>query len=153
MHDKIEPAMPGQGPLLSELAKRSKAYWGYDEAFMAACDQELTLTEREIARHLTYVLRTQDGSVAGFYSMESVDEARMELNFLFVEPSAIGRGRGRALINHAKKRARELGRTMLIIQGDPHAAPFYQKMGGRRVGERPSCSVAGRLLPLFEIHL
>ena len=35
---------------LSELAFLSKAYWGYDEDFMAACRAELTVTPADIAR-------------------------------------------------------------------------------------------------------
>ena len=39
---------------LSALCQRSKAYWGYDQTFMAACAQELTATAIESdLRHLS----------------------------------------------------------------------------------------------------
>ena len=34
--------------LLSELALRSKGYWGYDQAFPDACRAELTLTPEDV---------------------------------------------------------------------------------------------------------
>ena len=33
----IRAAAPGEGPALTALALRSKAHWGYDEGFLAAC--------------------------------------------------------------------------------------------------------------------
>jgi hypothetical protein len=34
---------PDEATILTELCLRSKAVWGYDEAFMLACRNELTL--------------------------------------------------------------------------------------------------------------
>jgi GNAT superfamily N-acetyltransferase len=96
------------------------------------------------------------GSVAGFYAIEALhelDDRHMELNYLFVTPEQIGRGCGRALIEHAKRSVRALGYERLRIVGDPNAAPFYEAAGARRVGQRPSESIAGRMLPLFEIQI
>jgi hypothetical protein len=36
-----------------------------------------------------------------------------------------------------------------VIQGDPNAAEFYQRCGARKIGERPSASIPGRVLPLY----
>lgn len=149
---KLRAARTEEAERLSELALRSKAHWGYDRAFIDACREELTLSADDVARNPTYVI-DDGGLTIGFYALERLDEARTELNFLFVEPRFIGRGHGRALIEHAKRVARELGSDTLVIQGDPHAARFYVSAGGRKVGERPSASITGRALPLFEIPL
>ena len=45
--------------------------------------------------------------------------------------------------------ARKLGAHEMIIEADPGAAPFYERMGSRRAGEVPSGSVAGRVLPRY----
>ena len=34
---------------------------------------------------------------------------------------------------------------------DPNAADFYESAGARLIGERPSDSIEGRMLPLYEI--
>ncbi|WP_437973752.1 GNAT family N-acetyltransferase [Sorangium sp. So ce295] len=64
-----------------------------------------------------------------------------------VEPQAIGRGHGRALLAYARDEARRRGYRVLVIQGDPSAARFYEACGARRVGEKGSASIPGRLLP------
>jgi hypothetical protein len=57
------------------------------------------------------------------------------------------------LLDHARATASVLGYRTMIIQGDPHAAPFYRAMGGQLIGSRPSASIPGRELPLFRIDL
>jgi GNAT superfamily N-acetyltransferase len=148
----IRPARPEEAPVLSTLAKRSKAYWGYDEMFMDACDLELTVSPQEIDENPTYVIECMN-QVIGFYALEALDEQRAELNFLFVAPERIGQGYGRRLIEHAKQTVRSMGRSVLVIEGDPNAAPFYEAAGGRRVGSKPSRSIPGRSLPLFQISV
>jgi hypothetical protein len=40
---------------------------------------------------------------------------------------------------------------VVVIQGDPHADTFCRSVGARHVGERPSASIEGRVLPLYEL--
>ncbi len=148
----IRRARPGEADRLSELALRSKAYWGYPPDFIEACWEELTLSEADLRATPTFVAAV-DGERVGFYALERLSVDEVELGFLFVEPAAIGRGHGRALIEHAKEQARALGYRTLVIQGDPHAEDFYRAAGGRRVGEKASLSVPGRMLPLFNVDL
>lgn len=148
----IRAARPQEAAQLSDLARRSKAHWGYAPEFMASCREELTIEPDDVDAGLTFVMEA-DGTVLGFYAVKQVAHDRMELGFLFVEPAAIGRGYGRALIEHAKCCVRTRGCRILEIQGDPHTAAFYRAAAGRLVGERPSASITGRMLPLFEIDL
>jgi GNAT superfamily N-acetyltransferase len=87
------------------------------------------------------------------YALEQLSPTEVELEALFVRPFFIGKGYGRALMEHAKHKAAEMGATSLIIQGDPNAERFYQAAGGKLVGKRKSESIRGRLLPVFEIDL
>jgi GNAT superfamily N-acetyltransferase len=149
---EIRRARPEEADLLSELAFRSKAVWGYSAEFMEACREELSLTEAEVRELPTFALE-EDGGVVGFYALEPLSDGAVELGALFVEPSAIGRGFGRALLAHAREEARRLGHLTLVIQSDPNAARFYESAGGRVVGDRESASVPGRRLPLLELPL
>ena len=75
------------------------------------------------------------------------------MNALFVEPECIGQGFGRRLIEAAKADAREWGAVELVVQGDPNADRFYRAAGAVRIGQRVSCSIPGRYLPLYRIPL
>jgi GNAT superfamily N-acetyltransferase len=147
----LRPAAPGEAEALSALALRSKAHWGYDDAFLDACRAELTLRDDELAARRTLVAEL-DGRVAGFGTLEG-DPPYGELGMLFVEPAAIGRGLGGALLAGLVAQARELGFTRLAIDADPFAEAFYRAHGAVRVGEVASGSVPGRVLPQLELDL
>jgi N-acetylglutamate synthase-like GNAT family acetyltransferase len=150
----IRPAKSQERDILSELAFRSKASWGYSSEFMEACRAELSISEEEIAspdRH--YVLAEANCEILGYYALERLSADEYELEALFVEPQHFGQGVGRRLIEHAKFHAREKGAWSLLIQGDPNATDFYRAAGGVQIGERKSDSIPGRYLPEFRISL
>ena len=132
---------------LSDLALISKGHWGYDAAFLEACRAELTLTPAQAA---TARLARDGDEVLGFHLL-GAHLGQGELLMLFVEPSAIGRGVGRLLLDDAQRTAGRRGWTTLRIESDPGAEGFYLVNGARRVGSVPSGSVAGRELPLLEL--
>jgi GNAT superfamily N-acetyltransferase len=128
---------------LSDLALRSTGHWGYDAAFLEACRAELTLTPEQAAT--ARVVR--DGhDLLGFHLLEEG-----ELAMLFVEPAAMGRGVGRALLADAQQAAAGRGWTRMRIASDPGAEGFYLAHGAQRLGVVPSGSVPGRELPLLEL--
>jgi predicted N-acetyltransferase YhbS len=146
----IRPARFEELALLTQLALRSKAVWGYSEQFMVACREELTLTKEDLGE---LFVKEVDASVVGFYSLQHLSATHVELGHLFVEPAQLRRGHGKDLILDAVRRGAASGYTTLVIQGDPHAVDFYVAVGARQVGTRESDSVPGRLLPLFELDL
>ena len=156
----IRPARPDEAAALTALALRSKAHWGYDAGFMAACIPELTVTPNSVRKHPTHVA-VEDDRPVGFYLLQPIaggdlapfGDCATELVFLFVEPEFIGRGCGAILVRHAKETARDLGFAALVFQGDPHAAGFYEAMGAVQVGTKESGSVPGRRLPVYRIEL
>lgn len=151
---RIREAARHESDLLSDLAFRSKAHWGYSDEFMAACRDELTVDAAR-AENDDYrcFVATEGGFILGFYLLVPCAGRGAELEALFVEPAHIGKGVGRALIAHALRQARMLGADKLLIQGDPNATGFYLAAGARHMGERESVSIPGRFLPLFEIAL
>src|SRR5438045_304978 len=110
----IRPASPDEAALLSDLALRAKGHWGYDADFLEACRPELTLTQDYIATSPVSVLE-EEKRIVGFYGLrEQVDE--VELLYLFVEPSRMNQGVGRALWNHAVETAARLGFRRISIE-------------------------------------
>lgn len=150
----IRSAATTEAGLLSALAMRSKAYWGYSSEFLEACRAELSYSPDQIeSSKLMFTVAEVAGAVTGFYALEQLSPTEFELEALFVDPNHIGKGVGLALIEHAKSTAAKLGGKSLIIQGDPNAASFYQAAGGVHTGQRESGSIAGRLLPVFTVQL
>jgi GNAT superfamily N-acetyltransferase len=136
---------------LDELCLRSKAVWGYDDAFMAACRTELTLHPDELrTTHLQVAER--DAIVAGLVQLKVVGRDA-DLMKLFVEPALLGSGVGRLLFVWATARARCLGAVRMNIEADPGAVPFYQRMGAHHAGFAPSHSIPGRMLPRLQMEL
>jgi GNAT superfamily N-acetyltransferase len=136
---------------LSELCLRSKAVWGYDDAFMIACRTELTLRPDELQS--THIQVAERYSTVVGLAQVNVTGADAELLKLFVEPALLGSGVGRLLFEWATARARGLGAVRMIIDADPGAAAFYERLGARHSGFAPSQSIPGRMLPRMQMEL
>ena len=118
---------------------------------MEACRGELSL-EPPALQLTSIVVAEQDGKPIGVAQVKVVnDEA--DLLKLFVEPGALRNGIGKALFVWATDEAKKLGATRLTIDADPDAAPFYRRMGAYDVGQAPSGSVPGRMLPKLAMNL
>ena len=150
----IRQAVPSEAGVLTALARRSKAHWGYSDEFMRSCEEELTYRPEQIERgDVSFVVGDVAGVVVGFYALRRLSAGEYELEALFVEPGLIRQGLGRALLEHGKSTVRSLGGDSLVIQGDPHAEGFYLAMGGERIRTRESASIPNRYLPLFKISV
>ena len=135
---------------LTDLAFRSKSFWGYSEAFMKSCKQELTLTSEYLKRSV-HLVAERKGELVGFAALSGVHTKQdWELDFLFIEPKFIGLGLGKLLWEKIIRRAKNLGIKRLILASDPGAESFYLKMGAKRIGQRKSLA---RYIPLLEFHL
>jgi GNAT superfamily N-acetyltransferase len=146
----IRPARPDECAELSALALRSKAFWGYDEAFLEACREELTVRPELLGPWRVTVIE-EGGRLDGFSAL-SGDPPEGEIEFLFVEPSRMGTGLGRALWEDVVERARAEGFESLVVLSDPGAVPFYERMRARRIGAEPSGSIPGRTLPKLRLR-
>ncbi|SDL81893.1 GNAT family N-acetyltransferase [Maricaulis salignorans] len=149
---RLRPARPGEAQALSALCLRSKAYWGYDAAFMAAVEPYLKVTDEAIrAGHVT-VAQSADGNPVGVCQIDPNGHGG-SLDLLFIEPDIIGTGAGRALFERAKAQLKSLGLPVMTILSDPYAEPAYLHMGARRVEMRSSDVFPGRELPWLEVAL
>ena len=147
MKIEIRRAVSTDSERATELARRAKAHWGYPEEWLAAWDADLKITEAAIERHPTFVAALDD-EVVGVCQLQESDQHAF-LEHVWVDPSAHGRGVGRALVEHARSNAR----GVIAIVADPHAEGFYFRLGARRVGEisAPMPGAPERKLPLLEL--
>jgi predicted N-acetyltransferase YhbS len=98
----IRPARVDEAPALSELCVRSKASWGYDEAFMALARAVLQVRPEQIAAGDVWVATGAAGEVVGMVALGPSEQPNtLDLDKLFVEPRWIRTGAGRALMAHA----------------------------------------------------
>ena len=144
----VRSAHVGESDSLTALCVRSKAHWGYDDAFMGRSQAALTVSDAEIVEGRVLVAERQ-GLVFGVARVEPDGE----LGLLFVDPRTLNRGVGRSLFEAAVALARRLGAKRMAILADPNAAPFYERMGARFVSHAPSDAIPGRTLPLYEYDL
>jgi GNAT superfamily N-acetyltransferase len=141
----VRRARPDEAAALTELSMRAKASWGYDEAFMAQCRAELTLTTERMAAWTVWVAEL-DGRLAGMIAL-APEGAEAELEDFMVEPEFQGQGVGRGLMDAFLAECRRLGLATVGLDADPNAEPIYEKLGFSTVGQSPSQSIPGRMLP------
>lgn len=148
---RLRPARADELPAVTELCLRSKAVWGYDAAFIAACRTELTVTPDDL-RGSCCMVAEQDGEAVGFAQVSVAGDTAV-LDKLFIEPACLRSGIGRRLWVWAVETAGRLGARRLLIDADPDAADFYRRMGARPAGTVPSGSIPGRRLPRLALDL
>ena len=139
-------AQAGDVEALTALAHRAKAFWGYDNAFLAACRDGLTVSPATLKRGETWLAETSDGQLLGFFDLRLWGR-RAEIVSLFVDPCTHKSGLGRRLWAKAEERALALGAAMIAVDSDPNAVGFYERMGLARAGHVPSEILPGRYLP------
>src|SRR5579864_8491360 len=129
----IRAAKASEAEALSALCARSKAHWGYDADFMRLSAASLTVKPQLIASGRVIVAEDEAGRVLGVAAVAPMEEAgSYDLDRLFVEPDALRRGVGQALMRGVERIARYGGAARLIILADPNAAAFYERMGAVR---------------------
>lgn len=133
---------------INRLTLVSKAHWGYSDELMALWHDGLVMTPQDFATFDVHHAE-DDGHIVGVYAL---DDPPIELVSLFVAPSHIGSGVGSLLFRHAADNARSKGASGLLVESDPNAVGFYERMGCVVVGDRPSIP-EGRRLPLLRIDL
>ncbi len=149
---EIRRARQSEADRLTAIAIAAKGHWGYAEELMTLWQRELTVTPQQITKELVYVA-TLDDEIVGFCLLVPTEDAQIyEIDGLWVDPTVIGQGVGKALFQHAVAQAKALGATRLQLAADPHAVGFYAKMGMKKIGEWPSMPV-GRVLDLMALDL
>ncbi len=149
---KIRPAQLEDIDVLTALTFRSKQSNGYDDAFMAACRDELTVTADDLRAGEYWV--AEDGMVCGCACLRpDPDGSKGEVHAFFIDPDCQRQGVGRLLWQKLVERARAQKLVELRLDADPFAVPFYEKLGFETVGTMPSGSIPGREIPHMKIAI
>ena len=146
----ILPADFKDAKTISEVALKSKAYWGYTNEQLESWIDELTITSEYISKNSSYVYKLNE-NIVGFYIIEMLNMTTISLEFLFVLPEFIGKGIGHQLISHAIEKARNLKGFVLNTLSDPNAESFYAKYGFKTISHHES-SIPDRFLPEMELE-
>lgn len=150
-HAAIRRARPEEAGQLTSLALRSKAHWGYDPEFMEGAAAAIAISPASVEQDEVWVMEDAARPV-GVYRIV-VGPGTAELEDLWLEPAAIGRGNGRRLFDHAVETARRRGADALEWDADPNALGFYEAMGAEVIGETESRITAGRMLPRMRLRV
>ena len=146
----IRRARAKDAPALTSLILASKQSNGYDDVFMAACADELSITPQDIAKQDIWVAMQEE--LMGCVCMIR-DGAIGTIRTFFIHPNHKRKGIGRALWEKVLEVAKSDNLTVFKLDADPAAVPFYQALGFVTVSEAPSGSIPGRMLPHMQLKL
>lgn len=151
MRIEIRRANPEDADTLTEIAHAAKRHWNYPESWIQQWQADLTITGEFIATHEVFVAAIK-GTIAGCCALVMRD-ALAEIEHMWIRPEQMGAGVGRALFEHARKRAVERGANVLELSADPYAEGFYARLGAKRIGEIPAdMNGQSRVLPRMRIE-
>ncbi len=147
----IRKANPEDAATLTNIALAAKRHWGYPEHWIKHWEADLTISSDFIEQNQVYVAESE-GHPQGFYAL-TLEDAKAELEHMWVLPDFIGTGIGKELFLDAMDRASELRVKEVGITADPNAAGFYERMGAKRVGDLNSeIDGSPRKLPRLKIE-
>jgi GNAT superfamily N-acetyltransferase len=130
----IRPALPSERGALEELQRRSSMHQPLYREQLAANPDAIELPAALIAAGLVRVAEL-DGAPAGFAVLFERSGDACELDGLFVEPERMRAGIGRALIQDARRIARDNGAARIDVIANPQALEFYAAVGFVPAGE------------------
>jgi ribosomal protein S18 acetylase RimI-like enzyme len=142
---QIQPASPGQIPLIRELACK---IWPATYAHILSREQIDYMMERIYSteslrrqmdeQHHVFLILEAEGRPAGFasYSIYPGGE-KAKLQKIYVDPALQGMGLGRLLLNEVSARAQAAGCSVLRLNVNRHnqARSFYERQGFSVTGE------------------
>jgi GNAT superfamily N-acetyltransferase len=141
---EIRPFRADDEERLRQVARASKAHWGYDAERVRTWAAGLEYAGKD-------VWVADDAGPVGYATLIVAAELA-QLDELWVEPSWIGRGVGSELFRFVAARAESLGALRLEWAADPNSVGFYERMGARLLRDSPP-SGWGRILPVMGIEL
>ena len=147
----LRNAIVDEAKFLSELALRSKAYWGYSNEFLEACRPHIYVDADYINDWPVVIIESND-IIIGFLSLKTI-KSENRLDNLWIEPEFINKGYGKVLFHEAVKQAKKLGWDSFKLAGEPDAVAFYEKMGAKLIGEIQSRLRDDLFLPHMEMSL
>lgn len=147
----IRLATSDEAHVLTEIALRSKAHWGYARDLLDLWADDLRVTPASCDGGSVWIIVVGD-QIVGFGELLLQDDPAI-LDDLFIDPAYIGQGFGSQLLTCLLALAQNRGASAVEFDAEPHAVGFYERYGARTIGERASAVVPGRTLPIMRIDL
>lgn len=147
----IEQAKPADSEVLTDITKKSKAYWGYSDEQMDLWSEALTVTEAYIETNFVFKLIVHD-MIIGYYSFFYDDVDTIRLDNLFVLPGYISKGYGQLLMEDFLSRLKAFKIKKITLHSDPNAETFYMKFGFTTTGRIENAN-KDRYLPVMELNI
>lgn len=141
----IRNAKANEYNVLTNIATKSEAYWGYDSDYMGKFKSIYSVSEEFIRNNPTVIIEENE-NIIGFYGVLTKN-GEVSLEYFFIEPKYIGTGYGKLLWNYLIKDCRNLDIKAFNIVTSPQAKEFYIKMGAMQCGEVESLLRKGRIIP------
>jgi len=147
----VEKATANDHKLLTDITKKSKAYWNYSEDLLLAWDEALTITEDYLNSTPVFKLVIDEKAV-GYYSYFVEQDQTIKLDNLFILPQYIGKGMGRYLMTDFLKRIQNQNFKRIYLDAEPYAEGFYKKHGFNTTGSIET-AIKGRFMPVMELKI
>ncbi len=141
----LRSARADEYDILTDIATKSEAYWGYDSDYMNKFRSIYNVSEEFINNNPTIIIE-KDDDIVGFYGVIN-DSSEVSLEYFFIEPKYIGNGYGKLLWNYLIRDCKNIGIKEFSIITSPQAKEFYIKMGAIPCGEVESILKKGRIIP------
>jgi len=143
---KIQKANIKDSEVLTELMRKSKAYWGYSIDQLERWNEELKISKEYISENSTYKLSHLDKCL-GFYSFMQ-NGKNLKLDNLFIHPNNMGNGYGKMLLQDFLIKANSISCERVILESDPNAEQFYKKHNFYTIALQET-SIRNRFMPIM----
>ena len=147
----IEKANSNDYKILTEITKKSKAFWGYSDAQIEIWSSFLTITEEYIETKSIFKLIVYN-EIVGYYSYFYESKNNIKLDNLFILPEFIGKGFGKVLMLDFFKRLENSTAEKVTLDSEPNAENFYLKFGFVTITHIET-SIKDRFMPIMEFKL
>jgi GNAT superfamily N-acetyltransferase len=133
----IRTADLAEAETIEALHRRSAMVWERDRALLSTYPDAIASPSALISAGRVRVA-VDDGAIVGFSAVVPLAPGVDELDGLFVDPPALGRGIGRLLVADVVARAVGTGCTRLEVTANEGATGFYERLGFTRAGTAPT---------------
>lgn len=147
----ITEASINDNEILTEITKKSKAYWGYSEEQILKWNDNLTISKDYIETNFVFKL-VNNNEIVGYYSYITKEKKNILLDNLFILPEYIGKGFGKYLMRDFLNRMKNEKFEKITLDSEPNAENFYLKFGFKKIGEFET-SIKDRFMPIMEMSL
>lgn len=141
----IKSAKQEEAEILTDIASKSEAYWGYDEEYMQNFRSIYKVSDEFIRDNMVYEIE-ENGIIVGFYGVIT-EKGVASLEYFYITPECIGKGYGKAMWKHLIYAMGKMGINKINLVTSPQAKDFYIKMGAQLIGEIDSLVIKNRKIP------